>query len=470
MHRAMVIAALAASMVHAEALAKASSTLYPTSIAQRVRDNVANDPWAAGVRDRIVGAASYWLECSDDELWNLMFGPELERSWMVWSNGHSPVTGEPVPMYNWVADAKNHPWKLQDPTSGEWFPKNDFKAYYESGLDARRLFDPDRADQNLLFNTEHPDPGDPLHRFGVDDGSGYVNEQGDRWRFIGAYLIYGQWKQLVVGGIRILSSAYLLTGEPVYAHKCAILLDRVADLYPRFDFGSQAILYEGPGAAGYVSTWHDACEETRELVMAYDMIVGGLDACTTLAPFLAEKARAAGLDNPKSSIEDIRRNIEAGILRDALANPEKIHSNYPRAEILKAITTAVLQESDDAFWAIVDPMLAKATAVDGVTGEKGMAGYSSFTISALGSFISEFSKTDPAFLEGLLDRHPRLYETFRFFIDTLCLQRYYPIIGDTGHYGAAVDRYVGIDFLIPGENIGGWNNWTLLAPSNYQLM
>ena len=113
-----------------------------------------------------------------------------------------------------------------------------------------------------LFNAEHPDPADPLHRFGVDDGEGYVEGQ-NRWRFIGAYLVYGQWKQAVLGGIKALADAYIVTGEPVYARKAAILLDRVADLYPGFDYKTQATVYERPGAAGYVSTWHDACEETR---------------------------------------------------------------------------------------------------------------------------------------------------------------------------------------------------------------
>ena len=389
---------------------------------------------------------------------------------MVWSNGHSPVTGKPVPMYTWAADAQNHPWKLQDPTSGEWFPKNDFKAFYDSGLNEQGIFDASRANRSLLFNTDHPDPADPQHLFGVDDGTGYVNEKGERWRFVGTYLVYGQWKQLVVAGIRILSSAYMLTGEPVYAHKAGILLDRVADLYPSFDFGKQAILYEGPALSGYVSTWHDACEETREMVMAYDMVYEGLREDASLVELLSKKAAAIGLENPKASFADIQRNIETGILRDCLANPDKIHSNYPRSEILKAVTTAVLQDPRDQFWAIVDPMFEQATAVDGVTGEKGMAGYASFTISAMGSFLSEFSKADPAFLADVLARHPRLQQTFRFFIDTLCLNRYYPLIGDTGHYAAAIDAYVGIDFLIPGENLTGWGNWTLLAPSNYRFL
>lgn len=443
---------------------KQSSALYPPDVVAQVRANTAEGQWAAGVRAKVVAAAAPWRAMDNESLWGLMFGATLPRAWMVWSDGHSPVTGEPVPMYNWKMDAINHPWKVQDPTSGEWFPKNDFKAYYESGLDAHGVFDAATADRSLLFNTEHPDPDDPLHKFGVDDGHGYVNEDGERWRFIAAYLIYGQWKQAVLDGIGNLSAAYVVTGDPVYARKAGILLDRVADLYPTFDFKPQGIMYEGPGTAGYVSTWHDACEETREMALAYDMIFPVIQRDETLVAFLAGQAKTYKLDNAKTTFADIQRNIETGILRDALAHPEKIHSNYPRAEICQAVITRVLQEPDEALWKILDPMLEKATAVDGVTGEKGLANYSAFTIQALAQFLAEFSKADPAFLPAVLARQPRIHDTYRFHIDTQCLDQFYPLTGDTGGYAKPIDRYVGMNFIKPGG--GGWP----LTPSTYRLL
>ncbi|NLE60442.1 MAG: hypothetical protein GX616_18995, partial [Planctomycetes bacterium] len=180
---------------------KQSSTLYPPAIVQQLRDNAARDPWAAGVRDSLVKAAKPWMDKSDDELWSLMFGPGITRSWMVWSNGHCPACGQGVPMYTWKCDALNKPWKVECPHCQEFFPKNDFHKFFKSGFDPRGVFVPAKADRSLLFNTEHPDPADPKHRFGVDDGEGYV--EGDkRWRFMGAYQIYGQWKQAVLGGIR----------------------------------------------------------------------------------------------------------------------------------------------------------------------------------------------------------------------------------------------------------------------------
>lgn len=455
---------LLVSIAPAQDLLKQSSALYPPEVVSRVRANVAEGQWASAVREQVVAAAAPWHAMSDEELWDLMFGATLPRAWMVWSNGYSPITGEPVPMYTWKMDAMNHPWKTQDPTSGEWFPKNDFKAFYDSGLDAHGVFDPSRADCKLLFNTEHPDPTDPLHLFGVDDGQGFVNEKGDRWRFIAAYLIYGQWKQVVLGGINNLGAAYVLTGDASYAHKALVMLDRVADLYPTFDFQPQGIMYEGPGTAGYVSTWHDACEETRELALAYDMVFPALEGDGTLIAFLAKQATQYQLDNSKATVSDIRRNIEGRILRDALAHPEKVYSNYPRTEICKAVITKTLQEPDEALWAILDPMLEKATAVDGVTGEKGLSGYASFTVSSLAQFLAEFSKADSAFLPAVLKRQPRIHDTYRFHIDTLCLDRYYPLSGDTGSYAAPMGNYLGMQFIKPGA--GGWP----LMPSTYRLL
>ena len=455
----------------AEEPVKQGSTLYAPGVVERVRLNAAGLVWAAKVRDATIEAAEPWMSKPDDELWELMFGPNVTRSWMVWSNGHCPACGKDVPMYNWEMAAMERPWKVRCPHCAQLFPTNDFKAFHDSGLDEHGIFVPDRADRSLLFNAEHPDPTDPKHTFGVDDGEGYVEGE-NRWRFIGAYSIYGQWKQAVVGGIRVLSAAHLLTGDPAYAHKAGVLLDRVADVYPAFDFGTQALVYERKGDRGYVSTWHDACEETREMVMAYDMVFEALREDAGLVAFLSGKAKQHGIANPKASFDDIQRNIEDRILRDALANRPKITTNYPRTEICVAIILATLgwDENKEAYWDVVNAMLDRATAVDGVTGEKGLAGYSCFTIQALAMFLSEFSKADPAFLADVVERHPRLKQTYRFHIDTRCLDRYYPLSGDTGYFAGPMDEYKGMDFLKPGFSTADFSYWTFVPPSSYALL
>ncbi len=455
----------------AETELKQRSVFYPARLIENARRNVGQYDWARQIRDSVVQQAEPWMELSDEELWSLMFGPTITRSWMVWSDGHCPSCEKSVPMYNWEMDAMERPWRTRCPHCQEIFPKNDFHKFYCSGLDQHGVFAPERADRSLLFNNEHPDPNDPLHKFGVDDGEGYVG--GDkRWRFIGAYLVYGQWKQAVLGGIKKLAAAHVVTGDKRYAHKAAVMLDRVADLYPTFDFKKQALLYERVRGAGYVSVWHDACEETRELALAYDQIFEGIEGDQALVEFLQAKAEKFAPTNPKNSIQDIRANIEARILRDALANTAKISSNYPRTPIAIAIMKAILRwpRKRDEVLSIIDGFLKRATAVDGVTGEKGLANYSAFGLQSIGLFLGEWDRAIPGFLDEVYKRQPRLHDMYRFHIDTWCFTSYYPLSGDTGWFARKIDQYQGVRFLRPDRKSGYSHKDATLSPSMFTLM
>ena len=420
---------------------KKRSAFFPPEILAQIQANAKKDRWSGQMREDIVANTKRWMELSDEELWDLMFGATLPRSWMVWSNGHCPACKKSVEMYNWKSDGWNHPWKVRCPNCKELFPKNDFEAYYKSGLDEHGVFSPAQANKSLLFNTEHPDPADPLHKFGVDDGFGYVAD-GKRWWFIAAYIIRGQFQEKIIGGIDTLAAAYVMTGDVRYAHKAAVLLDRVADLYPTFDFAKQGYVYEVGNIAGYVSVWHDASEETYEMVLAYDQIFEGIRNDTNLVAFLSKQAENYKLPNPKRSFEDIQRNIEGRILRDALASPAKIHSNFPRRECTEIAIRTVLAwpENRADVEKQIDHIIKAATAVDGVTGEKGLANYGAYTIAALGRFLHEYVRSEPEFLEQLLKRNPTLRQSYRFHIDTHCLGRYYPLSGDTGSFAQAIPK------------------------------
>lgn len=397
-------------------------------------------------RDRLVAEAAPWRALSDDALWEMMFGATIKRSWMVWSNGFCPACRVPVPMYNWLPDPLKRPWTMRCPNCAEDFPKNDFDAFYRSGLDERRVFDPSRADRSLLFHRDHPDPSDPRHRFGVDDGDGYVDGP-NRWRFVGAYLIYGQWKMGILAGIDRLSAAYAVTGDPVYARKTALLLDRVADLYPDHDFGKQGVMYEGPPRAGYVSTWHDACIETRAMAIAWDTVRDAALADPELLAFLAEKARRWKVGAPKRTHADVAANIARSLLRHPRDHQDRIYCNYPQTELTVAVLETVERGSLDGAEAAFDPILPKMTAVDGLTGEKGLTGYSVFSTQNLASVIALYTRARPEFLGRLLARHPNLARTYRFHVDTWCDNLFYPRIGDCGAVGYPDRRYAAVTFL-----------------------
>jgi hypothetical protein len=447
------------------------SAFYPPKLLERIRANAEKDDWGRDIKKRGVAAAEPWMKMSDDELWKLVFGATIPRSWHVWSDGHCPACKKPVPMYDWKIDALKQPWKVRCPECKELFPKNHFKAFYDSGLDEHGIFDPKKADRSLLVNAEHAEASDPKQKFGVDDGLGYVEGE-KRWRFIQAYLVYGQWKQVVEGGVKALSTAYVLTGDKAYAHKAGVLLDRIADVYPTFDFKTQGILYERNHSDGYVSVWHDSTIETRELALSYDAVKDAIATDEELAKFLGEKAKQFKPPLPKTSPADVVANIETRILRDALAHQEKIYSNFPQQQL----TTAVIQTAlgwpgnREEVLKTLDPVIEQSTAVDGVTGEKGLAGYSAYAAQQIAGFMGYYARMDDAFLAEMIKRHPRLPQMWRFFIDTWIAQDYYPSIGDTGHFAGRHPTYAGM-MLSKDHAVGSVGHYNaVLTPSSYTFL
>ena len=427
---------------------KDASLFWPPARIAAATRNAQHSQDAAAARDKLVKMAAPWASMSDDQLWDLMFSHTITRAWTVWTHGHCPTCKAKVVMYAWQADAINHPWKMRCPSCTELFPKNDFHAYYQTGLDQRGIFDPALADRSLLFNTEHPDPSDPLHHFGVDDGEGYVNDDGHRWRFIGAYLVYGHWNQLIVAGVCALWAAYAATGDRTYAHKAAILIDRIADLNPSFDFATQGLCYEKHGSPGYVTMWHNAVVELRNIVLAYDCIFDAIKDDDDLTTFLHAKARETGIENDKGTFKQVQKNIEAGLLADMMSNYPKLRSNYPQTAMTQSVIKAVLDWPRDRAEIVshIEHVLGRMTRVDGLTGEKGLTGYSVTTLRSMAEFLTDFARLDPAILPELLNQVPKLSQTYRFHINTLCIGSYYPPIGDAGYFGHPGTGYQGMMF------------------------
>ncbi|MDD6877355.1 MAG: heparinase II/III family protein [Clostridiaceae bacterium] len=461
---------------------KRKSILYTKAYLEAARTNA--DPAAAKLRREAVEHAAYWDALSDDELWGLMFGYTIRRSYTVWSDGVCPDCGRPVPMTSWIIDAKKVRWKVACPHCGALFPKNDFEAYYNSGLDDAGVFRTELADDRLLaaFMDEdefraarlYPDGfSDASYVCGVDDGDGanggWCTQK--RWYFIACYALRGQWRQLVAEGILALAQAYLVTGEQRYAHKAAVMLDRVADLLPPFDYHRQGLVYERPGDMGYVSTWHDSNFELRMLVLAYDMIFEGIRDDASLVAFLHEKSQRYRVPNPKNSFEDIAYNIDTRILRDILNNPRKVTLNYPGTETLLMLIRLVLDDPDEASRALADAreLFRRASAVDGVTGERGIGGYAGFTADQMLQALEILFLYSPEEAARTIRELPTLEKTFRFYTDIYLENRFYPKVGDTSSIGAEMPFFAGVNLThridghaaTPGFNLYSllWKLW-----------
>ena len=91
--------------------------------------------------------------------------------------------------------------------------------------------------------------------------------------------------------------------------------------------------------------------------------------------------------------------------------------------------------------AMLDPVIRTVTAVDGLTGEKGITGYATWGPSHMAQLFSYLALLDGNLLGDLLKKYPQLHQLYRFYIDTWCLQKYYPLIGDTDWFGKVTDEF-----------------------------
>jgi hypothetical protein len=111
-------------------------------------------------------------------------------------------------------------------------------------------------------------------------------------------------------------------------------------------------------------------------------------------------------------------------------------------------------------YSLLDEIIAQSTAVDGVTGEKGLTGYTTIGPRGVAELLGMYSRIAPTVLRDMFQRHPQLRQTYRFHMDAWCMQKYYPTVGDCGAFGRQTPQYVGVSFSKhPG-----------LSPSMYTFM
>jgi hypothetical protein len=407
---------------------KNKCVFYPDGAVRKLREYAETSKHGMEKRWNILKEAQRFISKDDAELWSLVIDPYILRSHYVHTNSLCPVCRKKRLLYDWEIDPISFPWKVRCPDCKNYFPKNDFYSFYKSGIDETGVFRYEKADKTLLFNTEHPDPNDPLHMFAVDDGNGYCN--GDTiQRFIGYYLIHGHHKDLV-RGIYSLSYAYLLTGKPEYARKCAVLLDRYADYWPNYDAHTQVYVHEQLySTEGYFGYWFHSYYDISVFAHAYDIIRGAMLEDQELLAFVKAQKEKHGLPYTVNSPQDILQHIENRILKDALANYKKCRSNFPMTHALYAIIHAVLG-NDETVDSLLEEIIVQCTERDGATKENGLTGYTNHAKEQLTEILLKFVHKKPSFIDDLLKKYPSLIEAYRFFIDTLCIDEYYPKIGD----------------------------------------
>jgi len=147
--------------------------------------------------------------------------------------------------------------------------------------------------------------------------------------------------------VESLSEAYTLTGNAKYAHKCAVLLDRIADIFPTYDGNAQHYNTGWKKYSGaYVTDDYPKLLWLIAAAMAYDRIFEIIRADDALASFLRDKAAAYGSPNPKMTPADVCRNVEQRIILEALSHPERFNYNGTSRDSVSAIVKMALYGTD----------------------------------------------------------------------------------------------------------------------------
>ena len=301
------------------AQAKSGPTFHTPEQVNQARALCRTEDWAVALREKAEAGAARWLAMRDAELWDFVLDAEVPRALNVRFGQGCPVCGKEVfakgGHYPWIMST-DEPFKVKCPVCERVFPTNDFAAHLTSGR------------KEELDTTEKY----------VDDGFGWVDENGEHYWFVAHYIFWQRWRRDILGAISALSYAYELTGDAKYAHKTGVMLGRLVQVYPKMDYATQAY-HNGQWPARTQGRVLDYIWENgtiKRFAQAYDRVYDALDADDALKGFLAERG-----------IDDLKRQFEQEVVhfmaRDVMAG--RIRGNMYYQPTLA--TLAIIIDNDD---------------------------------------------------------------------------------------------------------------------------
>ncbi len=445
-----LLAALLCATSHVQA--KKCSRFVTAQMRANALENVKKYDWAAARQQAEISGAARWATLTDEQLWEMVTSQELPRDIHTNKEAGCPNCGTGITPYGNYPWQVGGDWKLKCPNCGAVYPKNDFYAFYKSALDEHGFFRRELGDKSLLFNADHPDPNDPLHKVYVDDGYGMVDEKGNRHRFIAYYNSFVQWVR-VFGAIDSLSRAYTVTGDPVHAHKCAVLLDRIADVYPDMDFAPFSKLGFEHSHGGWGIGRIQGCLWENDNVWrashAYDKIFDGLQDDKELVSFCSQMAAKHKLGD-KSSIEAICRHIEEDLLVSMLESYKDGRVDGNKARIRNPAAAAIALDRGDVTQQWLDYLFdpgfphekyqnpVPQLAVEGLDRD-GMGamcgGYGLMQKDSLIDLAEVLAAYPEYTTHNIVAEYPKLKQAFLITHRLHCLDAAIPNIGDSGATG-----------------------------------
>ncbi len=344
---------------------------------------------------------------------------------------------------------------------------NEWYTYYGYGIEEGYLY-------NKLY-SEVGDEGCPVQlsesetkeRWGVDDSLGYYsgktkgsNGNNDRHTYIGCFIASGLWRsdgktgKAIAEAIQSSAHAYVYTGEKKYAVVVAVLLDRLADFYPDYDLKAyDLIAYNAHGGSGVGGLLGNIAESQIAPIFpeAYDMVYDIFDD-PAVVEYIAKKANEVKFRHAKETPNQIRHNIENGLLRGILSNiaSGKAAGNFGLAQETNALCAVVLDSQPETTQWI--DFLYASNEGSTTTNVKG-GGIDDYLISRIDSDGQgdEASTYNLMWIDGMqpvadvldgydgyggesLYKHPKLKRMYYSGI-AMMLGEFSPTIGDTSRTG-----------------------------------
>ena len=424
------------------------------------RRNIEQMPWAAAERDAAVDCARRWLDLDDDALWTLVAGQTTGRSTNASVSKGCPQCGDGINRYGgaFKVDVVHDPWKITCPNCSGRFPSNDFAAFYKSGKGPDGLFIPEKADRSLLYNTQHPDSNDPLYTWCVDDGTGWTDDTGESFKLIGVYGHHGIWNE-IRSACQGLKRAYLLTGDPVYAHKAGILLARIADVYPgmHWSFWARLGFFNSDGLSGrgriYGRIWEPGL--LIAFTECYDAVRTAWRDDDPLFTFLSRKQNVHGLFS-QNNADELCRHIEDRIIREGIAAilAGDVARNEPGDQVTMAVLAVALDAEDTDHWldwvfkagklrgqkpngGHIPKLFAGEIDRDGIGSEAAPSYSLGWLHKSQGmNDLDRVLRCRRSYTRHNIRGYFRYKQMFLGHIRMICLGKYIPNIGDTGQTGS----------------------------------
>jgi len=407
-------------IVFHRATKKDESTYYTTDRVEAARSNIKKYEWAKDTLESAEENAERYLS-GFDAIYNAIIGEGVPRSNRVGDFrdeeymycrycGHN-IGAEYGSTTAYLINVFSRPWKVQCPECKRMFPSNDFEGLLKLGLQADGTFDRMMAlekhrrmllDKGIaLSNTEpgeegsdtwytyygygveggylyndlyselrsgekadiDPRTGDKVDgcRWGVDDGLGYLpgrvaSGAQERHTYV-AYYMHSAFIE-VDNAVEYMTKAYVYSGKQEYGTAAAILLNRLADVYPSFDFiryfneNYQFSLSHGGSGRGkiygrindcdYVANWICCADGLYELITDETKNAGIIEQISERDRKYAEEYSFDYDESDKLTGEAVWSNIENGIIREAYvaAKDGRVGGNY--GQVQKTIAAAAL--------------------------------------------------------------------------------------------------------------------------------